>query len=123
MKTKLETYNANRLEYINVAWVSKNNVSTKITNLDDQYLLNVMRSVSKSLVLAEHFPEVVEFQSYEGVTYKDWQKYLTNEYLYRSEVMKKQYNDYIDQQIYEQSARDRAYYDDMYDYGALGDIY
>lgn len=106
-KTRLEALEAQRKEYTHVRWKSSGGASTRIVNVDDNYLRNIMRSVSKSLVLASHYPLVDEFQSYESVKYTDWQRYLQNEYLYRDALVEKRYNDFSD----------------MRDYGAAGNIY
>jgi len=120
---KLQELELKRKEYVNIKWKSSSGISTRIIDLDDSYLMNVMKSISKSLVLANHFPVVKEFQSYDKVKYTDYQKYLQTEYLYRQELVEARYKEYIDQQIYEQSQRDLQYYDDRYDYGTLGNLY
>jgi hypothetical protein len=111
MTKNLRQLELKRKEYINIRWKSSSNVYICIVDVDDNYLLNIMRSVSKSLVVANHFPQVEEFQEYEGVTYSDWQKILLNEYLYREALVEQRYNQFVDRQMYEQSARDEEYYE------------
>lgn len=119
---KLDVLKTKRIEYSTVCWKSSGGVKTRIWDVDDNYLLNIMRSVSKSLTLYKDFP-TAEFSEYNGVKYTEWQRYLMNEYLYRQEVVEQRYREYLDNEIYVQSVRDRDYYDDKYDYGCLGDIY
>jgi hypothetical protein len=95
-----------RREYANVKWKSANSVKVRITEIDDSHLINIMRSVSKSLTLAEHFPLVKEFQEYEGILYSQWVMYLQNEYTYRETVVENRYNEFVEKEIYRQSTND-----------------
>lgn len=78
-------YAVKRSLYKNINWLSSNGKKTTINNLDDDYLLNILRKVNEKLTLAERYPFIKEFQEYEGVAYKEWSSYLYNEYLYRKE--------------------------------------
>lgn len=117
---KLRKLKEERRSYMQLSWESKNGVSTRIIDLTDDHLINVLRNVGQKLYLAEKFPKVVEFQEYNNVSYKTYADALYSEYLYREAIMEARYNEYIEQQIYEQSVLDEKYYDDRYDYGEVG---
>ena len=119
--TKLQQLELNRKEYINIKWKSSNGVSTRLIDVDDDYLLNIIRSVSKSLTVAEHFPQVKEFQEYNGIKYTDYQKYLQNEYLYREELIEARYQEYLEYEMYKEYLRERSYINN--DYGCLYETY
>lgn len=102
-----------REEYKNVEWKSSGNVTIRLWNIDDSYLMNIMRSVSKSLTLAKDFPNVVEFQSYNDVAYTDWVRFLSTEYDYRAAQVEARYLDVLELEIQEQLSKDRSYYDDI----------
>jgi hypothetical protein len=115
-------YKAKRDLYKNVVWLSNGGKKTLISNIEDDYLLNILRKVNEKLTLAERYPQVNEFQEYEGVTYKKWSSYLYNEYLYRKEedeiIMAKEDLE-IEYEYQLKTERD----DYMYDLGAYGECF
>ena len=108
-----------RERYSNLSWLSKNGVSTLIVDMEEEHILNVLRNVGQKLLLAEKFPEVIEFQEYNKVKYQTYADALYSEYLYRQELVEQSYNEYVDQQIYEQSVLDMHEYNN-YDYDRYG---
>ena len=72
-----------REEYLDYVWVSSTGVRTKVIEMTNDYLLNVLRKVAQKSVLAQQLKYVEEFQMYEGKYYSEWCKALYTEYLYR----------------------------------------
>ena len=101
-----------REEYSHICWESKNGRLTKITDLEDSHLINIIKSVGTSAMLAEHLPQVEELKSYNGIPYTLWREYLINEYLYRAEVMEAEYEEAMERSYMTQLQYDRDYYDD-----------
>lgn len=103
---------AYREEYSHICWESKNGRLTKITDLEDSHLINIIKSVGTSAMLAEHLPQVEELKSYNGIPYTLWREYLINEYLWRNEIADIEASEALEREMYYQQARDRDYYDD-----------
>jgi len=91
----------NRLKYRNIVWKSKNGIETAISNMEDDHLIHVLRNVGSKLFIAERFPLVTEFQTYNNIPYSVYADALYNEYKYR--IIKQEqearevqdYNDYL----------------------------
>lgn len=109
----LEQLKEARKEYKDVEWKSSGYAYTKLVDLDDEYLLNVMRTVSKSLDVLRNFPGVKEFQYYNNVKITDYKKWLKTEYLYRKEVKKEFYKN-MSRREDEEIDRQYTYYRDKY---------
>lgn len=103
---------AYREEYSHICWESKNGRLTKITDLEDSHLINIIKSVGTSAMLAEYLPQVEELKSYNGIPYTLWREYLINEYLWRNEIADIEASEALEREMYYQQARDRDYYDD-----------
>jgi hypothetical protein len=115
-------YKAKRDLYKNVVWLSNSGKKTLISDIEDDYLLNILRKLNEKLTLAERYPEINEFQEYEGVTYKQWSSYLYNEYLYRKEEVEIQ-NAVEDLELEYQWELKQERDDYMYDMGAYGECF
>lgn len=112
--TTLQELLAKREHYKNLSWKSSSGSSTFILFMDDDYLLNVLRNVANKLVVSQQFPQVDEFQTYNGVAYAVYADALYNEYQLRKIELQKRINmrnnlgntyaDYVDQQA--QDSRD-----------------
>ena len=70
-------------EYKDIEWVSSSNVRTKIVDMSDDYLLNVLKKVAIKAIVAQTLEYVEEVQMYEGQTYSTWVRYFYSQYLYR----------------------------------------
>jgi hypothetical protein len=103
-----------RKGYKNLAWMNTYKKAVLITELDDEYLINVMGVVAKHMATGREFPGVEEFQNYNGVPYSTYRDALLNEYHYRELQQEELYKDYLDLQILE---HDREEYLDNF-YGA-----
>lgn len=94
-----------RTKHLEVVWVSKYD-SIKLIDMDDKHLLNVIKIVYERAKRSEDLPFIDEIQSYEGISYCTWLRYLTNEYKYRKALSDyrtelqftqlKSYKDYLD---------------------------
>ena len=82
-KSNLELLKEERNEYKNIAWESTTGISTLITEMSDDYLLNALRKATQKSIVAQHLEYVSEFQTYNGIHYSAWVRYMYNEYLYR----------------------------------------
>ena len=111
-KTSLHQLQLNRMVYKDVKWLSSHNRYTRIWEMEDSYLLNVMKNVAASLVASKTFPLIEDFKSYNGTSYHNYAQFLENEFLFREAALEKQYLDY---QIEDDARRSRDwYYDEMF---------
>lgn len=83
MTTNLELLLEERAEYFDIQWLSSTGVYTRIVEMSDEYLLNVLSKVWQKSVKARELTYVKEFQCWNNVTYNAWVRYFYNEYLYR----------------------------------------
>ena len=79
---KLQELASKRVEIESVRW-NKKRGGTLIVNMEDSHLLNVIKKVLESKVLADAAPWCEEIQMFEEYTYTQWLSYLKVEYLYR----------------------------------------
>lgn len=70
-------------EYKNVVWLSSTGIETKITEMTNDYLINVLRKVAEKSLIANTLQYVEELQTYQGITYSTWLRWLYSQYLYR----------------------------------------
>lgn len=118
-QTSLHQLQLNRMVYKDVKWLSSHNKTTRIWEMEDSHLINVMKNVAASLVASKTFPLIEDFKTYNGTSYHNYAQFLYNEFLFREAALEKQYMEY---QIQEQHQRDRDYYDDRYDGMSWGDL-
>ena len=85
MEKMIKGLREEREEYNKVEWISSRGARTKIINMSNEYLLNVLKTTCNKSIIAEQLQYVEEFQSYEGYTYCTWVRYFYNEYLYRKQ--------------------------------------
>ena len=89
-------------EYAHIKWSSSNH-SIKIIDMDDNYLVNALRKVAEKEWIAGRYPQVKEFQTYNGLAYKSYGKIFYAEYKLRSlkrrayEIKDQQKQNYNDQ--------------------------
>lgn len=79
-----------RLTYAHLKWRSTSGIETFIYDMDDNYLINVLKKCVEKQIIAERLSFMVEAQGYETRTYKEWVTILTNEYKFRQYVMEVQ---------------------------------
>jgi len=82
----LSSLESKRVAYANVAWLSSSGIATRIIDMEDDYLVNVLRIVAGKAQVAEKYPLVQEFQKYNGIAYSNYANCLYNEYVYRKTV-------------------------------------
>ena len=70
-----------------VYWTGSRGSTKRIWDMEDSYILNVIKSIHTSLIRARDLPFITEFQEYEGVKYETWLKWFTNEYQFRKALM------------------------------------
>jgi aspartyl/asparaginyl-tRNA synthetase len=116
-KLTLEELNSKREEYRQVEWESAKGDKTRVINIDNDYLLNIIRKVHEKIQVAKAYPLITEFQSYNDISYEEWSAILYNEYLWREENLEKEYNDYLDLEIQMQTKYDRDYFESWSEYG------
>lgn len=119
-KLTLRELNGKREEYRQVEWVSSKGTSTKVIDIDNDYLLNIIRKVHEKIQVAKAYPLITEFQTYNDISYREWSAILYNEYLWRQEYLEKEYNDYLDLEMQMQDRYDNYYYGT---YGEYGDAF
>lgn len=119
-KTSLNRLQQNRMVYKDVKWLSTHNISTRIWEMEDSHLLNVMKNVANPINTSKLFPLIEDFKTYNDVSYHNWAQFLYNEFLFREAALEKQYMEY---EIQEQHKRDRDYYDDKYEDMSWGDYF
>jgi len=112
MMNKLKQLKEGRKKYININWISKKKIATKITDLDDNYLLNCLRVCIEKELVGKRVPAIKELNIYENLTYTKWIEYFQNEVLFRKAMVEERYKEYIEEEIYKQSEYDREYYKD-----------
>lgn len=100
--------------YKNLTWLSTSGKSTKIVQMEDDYLLNVLRKCHEKLQLSNSYPFIEEFKSWNNICYKTYTECLSNEYQWRQVNIDNEYTEYLNYQILEQDYKDRFYYDDKY---------
>ena len=67
----------------NIIWKSSDGRFTHLVSLNDEHLVNTIRSVYEKSKMASELSFIDEIQEYEGVKYSEWLRLLTNEYRYR----------------------------------------
>lgn len=108
--TSLDILQDNRLEYRDVTWLAPNNCSIKLWEVEDDYLLHLMKLVSAAITTRDLFPLVEELKSWNGVSYFHWAIFLYNEFLFREKALEKQYEDYSIKQDSSLDFSDYYYY-------------
>lgn len=119
-KLTLRELNNKREEYRQVEWESSKGNRIRVIDIDNDYLLNIIRKVYEKIQVAKAYPLIEEFQFYNNISYEEWSAILYNEYLWRQEYLEKEYNDYLDLEMQMQDRYDNYYYGS---YGELGDCF
>lgn len=110
-----------RKTYSNVEWMSTGGKSSKIVEMDSDYLTNVLSIVHSKNMLAKAYPLVDSFQQWNNISYSKWCEIIYTELQYRDESS---YEEYLDNEMYKSMQHDKKYYeDDRYDIGAYGDCF
>lgn len=118
--TTLQQLQLNRDIYKNVEWLGAHNTKTRVWEMEDSHLLNVMKKVANSINTNKLFPLIEDFKTYNDVSYHNWAQFLYNEFLFREEALKKQYEEHQDIEMFRKSELYRDYYGS---YGELDDCF
>lgn len=70
-----------------IYWTGSHGSTKRIWDMEDSYILNVIKNVYTSVQRARDLPFITEFQEYEGVKYETWLLWFTNEYRFRKALM------------------------------------
>jgi hypothetical protein len=100
-----QTLEQNRKKYKDVEWLSSNGKSTKVLGMKQECILNILRTIPNKIAIAERYPDIYEFQTWNNVSYRRWEQYFLNEYFYQEAVLSHQFNDAL-----EQSSTDNSWY-------------
>lgn len=114
-KNSLKELEIKREKYSLVEWKSSSNKEggaklTLITEMEDSYLLNVLKIVYEKLQLSNAYPFIEEYKSYCDISYINWEAILINEYKYREALLDLEYNDYLELEIQRQMIEESNYY-------------
>ena len=82
LQEQLKSYASKRVEIEDIKW-NKKRGGTLISSMEQSHLLNVIKKVLESKVLADAAPWCEEIQKFEEYTYTQWLSFLKIEYLYR----------------------------------------
>ena len=115
--TTLQQLQVNRNVYKNVEWLGAHNTKTKMWEMEDSHLLNVIKNVGNSINTSELFPLIEDLKTYNDVSYHNWAQFLYNEFLFRERALEKQYENHLEEEIFRQNKFDNEYYGSWGEYG------
>lgn len=116
----LEQLQLNRDIYKNVKWLGAHNKRTRVWEMEDSHLLNVIKNVGNSINTSKLFPLIEDFKRYDDISYHNWAQFLYNEFLFREAALEKQYENHLEEEIFRQNKFNNDYYGS---YGEFGDYF